>query len=210
MADIHVDDRQPRREFQKTRAEILSHPLRVRMLEIANERDVSAVGFVRRGYASALLSHLEEGIAVSQVAYHFRKLVRAGCVEVVQHHIRRGAVENVYRGAARAYFSDEEWQAVDPDRRREISGVVLQGLMARAESAVLEDTFDSRDNRWLVWAQMMLDEQGWDQLTEICRETMEGVERVREEAAGRLGASRRPADAISITWGLLSFESPRP
>src|ERR1700749_1106463 len=112
MAEIHVEDKQPRREFQKTRAEILSHPLRVRMLEIANERDVSAVGFVRDGYASALLSHLEEGIAVSQVAYHFRKLAKAGCVEVVKHHVRRGAVENVYRGAARIYFNDEELPSV--------------------------------------------------------------------------------------------------
>ena len=38
MTDLEIDGRPPRREFQKTRAEILSHPLRVRMLEIANER----------------------------------------------------------------------------------------------------------------------------------------------------------------------------
>src|ERR1700760_558550 len=111
MTDLEVDGRQPRREFQKTRAEILSHPLRVRMLEIANEHDVSAVSFVREGYAGALLGHLEEGIAVSQVAYHFRKLLRAGCVEVVQHHVRRGAVENVYRGLARAFFGAEGWES---------------------------------------------------------------------------------------------------
>src|ERR1700759_5178037 len=153
MSELDVDRRRPRREFQKTHAEILSHPLRVRMLEIANERDVSAVSFVREGYASGLLDHLEEGIAVSQVAYHFRKLLRAGCVEVVEHHVRRGAVENVYRGVARARFT-----------REEISGVVLQGLMARAESAVLEGTFDARDDRWLAWVQMALDEQGWDEL----------------------------------------------
>src|ERR1700742_1985752 len=126
MTDLEIDGRQPRREFQKTRAEILSHPLRVRMLEIANDQDVSAVSFVREGYADALLNHLEEGIAVSQVAYHFRKLLRAGCVEVVEHHVRRGAVENVYRGVARARFTPEEWKSLDQDRREEISGVVLQ------------------------------------------------------------------------------------
>src|ERR1700749_5247417 len=112
MADLEIEGRRPRRKFQKTRAETRSHPLRVRMLEIANECDVSAVSFVRGGYASALLDHLEEGIAVSQVAYHFRKLLRAGCVEVVKHHVRRGAVENVYRGAARIYFNDEELPSV--------------------------------------------------------------------------------------------------
>jgi hypothetical protein len=209
MTDVDLDGRQPRREFQKTRAEILSHPLRVRMLEIANDRDVSAVGFVRSGYASALLDHLDEGIAVSQVAYHFRKLLRAGCVEVVQHHIRRGAVENVYRGVARARFTAEEWKSLDRDRREEISGVILQGLMARAESAVLEGTFDSRDDRWLAWVQMALDEQGWDELCEICAQMMEDVERVRETAEERLGRAGEPVHTTPVTWGMLSFESPR-
>jgi hypothetical protein len=209
MTDLDLDGRRPRREFQKTRAEILSHPLRVRMLEIANEFDVSAVGFVRGGYASALLDHLEEGVAVSQVAYHFRKLLKAGCVEVVEHHVRRGAVENVYRGVARARFNTEEWKTVDPTRRREITGIALQALMARAESAVLEDTFDARDDRWLVWTQMALDEQGWDELGELCTRMMDDVERVRETAEERLGRTGEPVRTTPFTWGMLSFESPR-
>jgi hypothetical protein len=210
MADLEIDGRQPRREFQKTRAEILSHPLRVRMLEIANEHDVSTVSFVRGGHASALLDHLEESIAVSQVAYHFRKLLRAGCVEVVQHHVRRGAVENVYRGVARAWFDAEDWESLDQGRREEISGVILQGLMARAESAVLEGTFDAREDRWLAWVQMALDEQGWDELGELCRRMMDDVERVRETAEARLGKAGEPIQTTPVTWGMLSFESPRP
>ncbi len=208
MADL-VDGRQPRREFQKTRAEILSHPLRVRMLEIANELDVSAVSFVREGYASPLLDHLEEGVAVSQVAYHFRKLLRAGCVEVVEHHVRRGAVENVYRGAARAWFDAEDWESLDRERREEISGVILQGLMARAESAVLEGTFDAREDRWLAWVQMGLDEQGWHELGALCKKMLEDVERVRETAEQRLGRAGEPVRTTPVTWGMLSFESPR-
>lgn len=210
MTDVQVDDRRPRREFQKTRAEILSHPLRVRMLEIANEVDVSAVSFVRAGHARALLDHLDEGTAVSQVAYHFRKLLRAGCVEVVEHHVRRGAVENVYRGVARAIFPTEEWETVDRSRREEISGVVLQGLMARAESAVLEGTFDARNDRWLAWVQMALDEQGWDELSGLCKQMMDDVERVRESAEERLGRAVDPVQTTPITWGILSFESPSP
>lgn len=210
MDDFDIDDeRRPRREFQKTRAEILSHPLRVRMLEVANEVDVSAVSFVRGGYATALLDHLEESIAVSQVAYHFRKLLRAGCVEVVQHHVRRGAVENVYRGVARAWFNTADWKALAPGRREEISGVVLQGLMARAESAVLEGTFDAREDRCLAWVQVALDEQGWDELGELCRQMMEGVERVRRTTEERLDRAGGPIPTTPITWGMLSFESPR-
>jgi len=209
MTDLRVDGRRPRREFQKTRAEILSHPLRVRMLEIANDIDVSAVSFVRSGYASALLDHLDEGTAVSQVAYHFRKLLKAGCVDVVEHHVRRGAVENVYRGVARARFDTEEWKTVDPARRREITGIALQALMARAESAVLEDTFDAREDRWLVWVRMALDQQGWDELGELCKQMMDDVERVRETAEERLGQDGEPVQTTPFTWGMMSFESPR-
>lgn len=209
MSEIDVDGRRPRREFQKTRAEILSHPLRVRMLEIANELDVSAVSFVRNGYASALLDHLDESLAVSQVAYHFRKLLRAGCVQVVEHRVRRGAVENVYRGAARALFVTDEWETLDRGRREEISGVVLQGLMARAESAVLEGTFDARDDRWLVWVRMGLDEQGWDELCELNKKMLDDVERVRETAEERLARAGEPLRTTPVTWGMLSFESPR-
>ena len=209
MTDLHVEGRRPRREFQKTGAEILSHPLRVRMLEVANDIDTSAVSFVRGGYATVLLGHLDEPTAVSQVAYHFRKLLKAGCVEVVEHHIRRGAVENVYRGVlARSRFTPEEWKSLDRTRREEISGVVLQGLMARAESAVLEGTFDARDDRWLAWVQMSLDEQGWQEISELCTRMMDDVERVREAAEARLGRAAEPVPTAPFTWGMLSFESP--
>lgn len=208
MTDLDASGRRPRREFQKTRAEILSHPLRVRMLEIANEFDVSAVSFVRGGYARTLLNHLDEGTAVSQVAYHFRKLLKAGCVEVVEHHVRRGAVENVYRGVARVFLDTAEWKTVDPDRRREITSVTLQALMARAESAVLEGTFDARDDRWLAWVQMSLDEQGWDEICDLCTRMMDDVERVREAAEQRLGRAGEPVQTTPFTWGMLSFESP--
>ena len=210
MIDIGPNGRQPRREFPRTRAEILSHPLRVRMLEIANELDVSAVSFVRGGYAGTLLDHLDEGLAVSQVSYHFRKLVRAGCVEIVQHRIRRGAVENVYRGAARAHLTDGRWESLPSARREQVTGAILQGLMARAESAVLEGTFDAREDRALAWVQLRLDEQGWRELAELCQGMRASVERVREAAEERLGRAGEPVDASPITWGVLAFESPRP
>lgn len=208
MTELNASGRRPRREFQKTRAEILCHPLRVRMLEIANEVDISAVSFVRGGYARTLLDHLDEGTAVSQVAYHFRKLMKGGCVEVVEHHIRRGAVENVYRGVARALIHTDDWEGVDRQRREEISGVVLQGLMARAESAVLEGTFDARDDRWLAWVQMSLDEQGWDEICALCTRMMDDVERVRQATEERLGRAGEPVPTTPFTWGMLSFESP--
>jgi len=203
-------ERRGRRNFETTRAEVLGHPLRVRMLEIANERDISAVSFVRGGYASVLLEHLDEHRAVSHVSYHLHFLEERGCVEVQDTNPRRGSVETVYRGVARAYFTDDEWKTFDKERRREITAVVLQGLMARAESAVLEGTFDSRADRWLVWVQMNLTEEGWSKLAAFCQETMDSVELLREEEshARPIKGSETVAPTIPVTWGMVAFESP--
>lgn len=202
--------RRKRSDFEKTRAEVLSHPLRVRMLEIANERDFSAVGFVRAGYAAGLLEHLDERDAISNVSYHLHRLEKRGCVEVVDETRRRGSIESLYRGVARAYFTDDEWKSFDKARRREITGVVLQGLMARAESAILEDTFDSRLDRWLVWVQMNADEQSWSELSALCQEMMDKVEALRVAGEERLQKSAETIETTPITWGMLSFESPAP
>jgi DNA-binding transcriptional ArsR family regulator len=200
--------RRGRRDFEKTRAEVLSHPLRVRMLEIANERDISAVGFVRGGYAAGLLEHLDERDAISHVSYHLHRLEKRACVELIDQSMRHGSIESLYRGTARAYFTNEEWRSFDKDRRRELTGVVLQGLMARAESAVIEDTFDSRDDRWLVWVQMDADDESWGELSTLCQEMMDKVEALRRAGEERLGKATETIETSPITFGMLSFESP--
>jgi DNA-binding transcriptional ArsR family regulator len=202
--------RRGRRNFEKTRAEVLSHPLRVRMLEIANERDISAVSFVRGRYAAGLLEHLDERDAISHVSYHLHRLEKRACVELIDQSMSNGSIESLYRGTARAYFTDDEWKTFDKERRRELTGVVLQGLMARAESAVIEDTFDSRLDRWLVWVQMDADDESWSELSALCQEMMDKVEALRQAGEARLGESTEKIETSPITWGMLSFESPSP
>ncbi len=201
--------RQERRNFQKTPAQVLSHPLRVRILEVVNQRDISPARFVREQLAGDRLDHLGERAAVSHIAYHFRQLEEFGCVEVVEQIPRRGSIENVYRGVSPAYLDDEEWRTLPADQRKDITAVVLQGLMAQAEGAILEDTFDSRDDRWLFWLKMELDEEGWKELTAICHSTMSGVEEVQENAGRRIAAGDSvPEPSVPATFAVLGFESP--
>ena len=85
---------------RSTAATVLAHPLRVRILEVLNQRDMSPVEFCREGFAPA-------DMEVSHVAYHFRELAEYGSLAVVEQNARRGSVEHVYRGLGRAYFSDQ-------------------------------------------------------------------------------------------------------
>ena len=179
---------------------MLRHPLRVRILEVANSRDISPVQFLREGLAPPG----EYGL--SHISHHFSELEKGGCLRVAQLIPRRGSVEHVYRGLARAFFTDEDWDRMEPAERRKVTRTMLQGLMARADSAITADTFDQRTDRHLSWIAMPLDEQGWEALTDLQAETLSRAEEIRVEAGERLAAEG--GESFPATFGALAFESP--
>jgi hypothetical protein len=191
----------PRDRNAATASAMLRHPLRVRILEVANGRDISPVQFLREGLAPP------GAYGLSHISHHFSELEKGGCLRVVKLIPRRGSVEHVYRGLARAFFTDADWEGMAPAERRKVTKTMLQGLMARADSAILADTFDKRSDRHLSWLAMQIDEQGWTELTQLQEETLGRAEEIRVEAGERLVAT--PADAsFPVTFGALAFESP--
>jgi DNA-binding transcriptional ArsR family regulator len=184
---------------RSTAATVLAHPLRVRILEVLNQRDMSPVEFCRDGYAPTSME-------VSHVAYHFRELAEYGALEVVERNPRRGSVEHVYRGLGRAYFSDLQWSALDHEERVRLSKTMVQGLMARIEGALMSDTFDSRMDRHLTWIAMRLDEQGWSEMTTALAAAFGEIEQIRADAEARL--DRDGEEGLPSTCGILGFPSP--
>jgi hypothetical protein len=185
---------------QPTAASVLSHPLRVRILEVLNEKDMSPVGFLRSGLALGRPT-------MPVVAYHFRTLHADDCLEIVGEEQVRGAVEHIYRGVARTFYTDEGWAKLTDPQRRRLSKAMWQGMAARADGAMLAHTFDARPDRHLTWFAMDLDERGWQELTAELRESFARVRRIRHDAAERL---RRSSEVpIHTTFGMFGFESPR-
>ncbi|HEX3737650.1 MAG TPA: hypothetical protein VHV53_08920 [Solirubrobacterales bacterium] len=184
---------------KSTAAAVLAHPLRVRILALLNERDLSPVEFCREGFAP-------ESMDVSHVAYHFRELAEYGCLEVIEENKRRGSIEHVYRGIGRAFFSDSHWAALTPEERARISRTVIQGFFARADEAMMADTFDAREDRHLSWIAMKLDEQGWKELTTTLTAAYGEAEQIRIEAEERLAESGEPG--FTTTCAIAGFESP--
>ena len=192
---------QKRKKEKETAAEALRHPSRVRILEVLNEQDMSAVQFANAGY----VGEPDEKV-LSSVSYHFRALLKCQAIVPVKRRQVRGAVETTCRGAARAYFSDEEWAEIPLDERKAISRVMYQGLFARVESAFIEDTFDKRDDRWLVWRALRFDEQGWFDFTAALHRVDAEVQLIQKDAEARLGETGQKP--IRATYGMLGFESP--
>lgn len=185
----------------------LKHPLRVRILEVLNEGPRSPSQFVEEGlipkehYASYQQ-------ALSLASYHFRQLQKEGCLEIVESIPRRGAVEHVYRGLARVYFDDEEFEGMPRETRRKLSRISLQAMIARADRAIREDTFDARPDRHLTWMSMQLDERGWEEVIDVLATTFHELAQIREDARDRIAGAGE--EVVPATVAMLGFESPPP
>ena len=81
----------------------MSHPLRVRILAILQERTASPVE----------LAQVLEG-TLGTVSYHVRTLHQLGLIELVDETRVRGAVEHHYKARARPKVSDEAWEQAPP------------------------------------------------------------------------------------------------
>jgi hypothetical protein len=207
---IKAEEQETEAEAKK-RAEticaVLKHPLRVRILEVLNEGPRSPSQFVEEGLIPK--EHFTTyQQALSLASYHFRELEKEGCLEVIESIPRRGAVEHVYRGLARVFFDDAEFEATAAEDRRELSRISLQGLIARADRAVWEETFDARADRHLTWMPMQLDERGWEEMIAALASTFGELSQIRHDARDRLAASGEKV--VAATVGMLGFESPPP
>lgn len=195
------------KEPSRTIFNALKHPLRVRILEVLNEGPRSPSQFVEEGLVPKASFNTYQQ-ALSLASYHFRELEKEGCLEVSESIPRRGAVEHVYRGLATVFADDAEFDQMDQRTRRRLSRISLQGMIARADRAITEDTFDARTDRHLSWMPMQLDERGWKELIASLAATFAEMTRIRSDASDRIAASGD--EVIPATVAMLGFESPPP
>ena len=173
----------------------LAHELRVEILAILNERIASP---------NELAKELDEGL--SQVSYHVKVLRQYKCIELVKTEPRRGAVEHYYRATSRAFLSDRDWRELPASVRPGLSADLVQAVVDDAVAALEGETFDSRDNRHLSWTPLVVDEQGWGELTQALEETLERVLKIQAESGKRLAKASEAGVPASVA--MLGYEVP--
>jgi DNA-binding transcriptional ArsR family regulator len=184
---------------------LLSHPWRVRILEVLDNYEMSCSQIVDYGLIPELASRPRND-AISMLAYHFRVLLKGGLIEVVKSVQRGGSYEQICRANEGAHHTTEEWARLTREERSAITPMTLSSLIALVDNALLSDTFDNRVDRHLSYLPMELDEQGWADLGPVLDGVLDIVLRVRGEAKERLEESGEMP--IRATWGQMFFESP--
>jgi DNA-binding transcriptional ArsR family regulator len=174
----------------------LSHPLRVRILALLQERTASP-----RELAAWLHASL------GTVSYHVRTLHDFGLIELVDTTQVRGAVAHHYRARVRPRVSDEAWATATPIVKQAAVGAALQTVDEYARASAAAGGFD-RTEAHLSRTGLRLDSKGWAQAAKAAEKLLGELGRIEEAAAKRLAKDPTP-EASDAAMVLLLFEAVR-
>ena len=175
----------------------MSHPLRVRILALLDERTASPVELA--GWLDASLG---------TVAYHVRTLERMGLIELVRQTRVRGAVEHHYRSTARPRVSDQAWAAAPPIAKQAAVSSSLQTIDAYARAASAAGGFDHA-NTHLTRTALQLDARGFSELSRACHRLLAQLERIEEAARERMQRNPHDSENKDVALVMMLFEAAR-
>jgi DNA-binding transcriptional ArsR family regulator len=180
-------------------AKLLAHPLRIQILAELNKRVMSPSGFAK-----------EVGEKVPNVSYHFRILQKYDAIEEVETVPVRGAIEHFYRATKRVLFDGRAWNELPQSIKARASGQAVSDFLEAVAAAMTGETFDSKNDRFAVWIQRRLDEEGWEDAVAAHWELLHKMEDIFGESAVRLAEAEEPEGGMLGTFGIFLFESPPP
>jgi DNA-binding transcriptional ArsR family regulator len=175
----------------------LSHPLRVRMLTLLNQKVSSP---------SELADELDEPLG--NVSYHMRFLADLKMVKLVRTEPRRGAVEHYYQALEPPQVSGDDWAQLPPSLRRTLSDGVVGQIAKDLNGASKSGGFD-RENMHVSRNAMVLDEEGWNELSALLADVQQRARQIQDKSAKRLKKSPDGA-GIRTSLALMQFEAGTP
>jgi len=203
-AKVDPLDRVPRPKVRK-RAELepiderlmkaLSHPLRVQILTLVNERPWSP---------NEMHKELDEGL--SQVSYHVKVLKDFEMVELVATEPRRGAVEHFYKAVERVIVPEKMAADLPRSSRLMLLDRVIRDSERDIHEALKTGTFYQRKDLHADWVPMDLDDLACQALHKRADKFLEDALKIAGEAAGRIAGG---AEAIPVSLALFAFVASR-
>jgi DNA-binding transcriptional ArsR family regulator len=175
----------------------MSHPLRVRILAMLDERKASP---------NQLAGWL--GASLGTVAYHVRTLEQLGLIELVDETRVRGAVEHHYRARQRPNVTAEGWEQAPPIAKQAAVGSSLDVIAEYARASAAAGGFDRRDAH-LARGLYKLDARGFAQLSKAISKLVEQAEKIETSAAERIAKDPHADDIVEAGLGIMLFDAVR-
>lgn len=176
-------------------AKAFAHPLRVQILIILNEKVASP---------NMLAQQLDQSLNL--VAYHVRVLEKYDCIELVDTKQRRGATEHFYRATRRQFLSDDQWAQVPAGLRPGMAQAVLKSAFEDLDAASKAGTLDEVDDMHISRTPMVLDQQGWSEVSELLDGALDRLLEIQAESSERIATAGDEGTLAKVH--LMHFKSP--
>jgi DNA-binding transcriptional ArsR family regulator len=164
----------------------LSHPVRVEILELLNEREASPIEMKR-----------QLGGTLNLVNYHLKVLVDCGCVEVARTEPVRGAVKHFYRAVPRSYFGHPDLREVPRSIRGGATETALRSFYKAFSRAAEAGNVDSED-AVLGWLSLPVDESGRKRAIALSRRTLKRYEQIAAQSRERAAEGEEPLAPLVV------------
>jgi DNA-binding transcriptional ArsR family regulator len=176
----------------------IAHPLRLQILAVANEREISPSEYSE-----------ETGAPLSNVSYHFRKLYELDFIELTKEVPKGGSHEHRYIGSRRGLVTDVDWAKLGKTTQAGVRIAGFQDLITRCTQAVQAETFDSREDAVFYWIGGGMDETGWEQFTAALHELIKVVSQIEVDSVQRVANGEGNGEIFPTTFAVSGFESPK-
>jgi DNA-binding transcriptional ArsR family regulator len=187
---------QSAKPLSRQMGEVLTHPLRYKCLILLTEKVASPAELAR-----------DLGVDVSDLSYHVRVLRECNAIELVESIPGPTAVQHFYRAAHRAELDDEAYLRMTIDERIAAGRVTAQMIFADVASSMETGVFGERFNHHISRFPLTVDEEGWEELTDIYARALEETYEVTKRTALRM-AENPDAARVQTRVATLLFEMP--
>jgi hypothetical protein len=153
-------------------------------------------------------------LSESTIRHRFRKLVKYGWLKVVGHETggrRRGAFETFYRATGPALYDENEirpWASVPDALAKTEDWRTFTQLSDWVKAAMVAGTLTRRDETYLAWSILSLDQQGWERVVASLERLLAFILKEQELAEVRMKKSGE--EPIAMVAALGAFETPKP
>lgn len=191
-----LDGKKLKRVLDPALAKACAHPLRGHVW----------ITLFERGEVSPTEIADELELEVSEVSYHFRELKRRNLIRLVRTVTRRGFDEHFYEPVGPIYHLDDEaWTKLPPGVRSTFSGEMVGQVIERLAEALEVGAFGGDDTH-LSQTWLLVDEQGWGEVTQVMEKALDRLLTIREGCTERRKSSAEPG--IPVVVSMAAFETP--
>ena len=172
----------------------LADPVRQEVLTSLSEAPSSA----------ARLAHTLE-LPIATVREHLAALVDNDAAEAVDD-IDTARDDRRYRAMLRPFLDDAHWRQLSGDQRQALFGLTLRGIARRIDEAKTADGFGHPQTH-VSLTRLELDEQGWQELTDLLAGVLEEAMEIEADSADRRGRGES-GELVGTNLAVLHFGRP--